>query len=132
MKFLLDTDICIYIIKRKPEKVLRHFKSLIPGDVGISSITLAELQYGVEKSQERIRNQAALEEFLIPLDVAEYDTSAAQYYGKLRADLERKGKIIGGNDLLIASHALALSTILVTNNVKEFSRIHGLEVENWA
>ena len=86
----------------------------------------------MEKSQERIRNQAALEEFLIPLDVAEYDTSAAQYYGKLRADLERKGKIIGGNDLLIASHALALSTILVTNNVKEFSRIHGLEVENWA
>jgi tRNA(fMet)-specific endonuclease VapC len=131
VKFLLDTDICIYIIKRKPEKVFRHFRALIPGDIGISSITLAELEHGVQKSHERVRNQAALEEFLIALDVAEYDTKAARHYGIIRADLERKGKIIGGNDLLIASHALALSVILVTNNLKEFSRIHGLNMENW-
>ena len=131
MKFLLDTDICIYIIKRKPEKVFRHFRALIPGDIGISSITLTELEHGVQKSHERVRNQAALEEFLIALDVAEYDTKAARHYGIIRADLERKGKIIGGNDLLIASHALALSVILVTNNLKEFSRIHGLNMENW-
>jgi len=131
VKFLLDTDICIYIIKRKPEKVFRHFRALIPGDIGISSITLTELEHGVQKSHERVRNQAALEEFLIALDVAEYDTKAARHYGIIRADLERKGKIIGGNDLLIASHALALSVILVTNNLKEFSRIHGLNMENW-
>lgn len=131
MKFLLDTDICIYIIKRKPETVLRRFKALIPGDVGISSITLAELEYGAEKSQERSRNQAALEGFLLPLEIASYDVAAAHHYGKIRVELERKGKIIGGNDLLIASHAMALSIILVTNNVKEFGRIHGLKLENW-
>ena len=131
MKFLLDTDICIYIIKRKPEKVLRRFKSLTPGDVGISSITLAELQYGVEKSREAAKNREALEGFLTPLDVAEYDAVAACHYGNIRAELERKGKIIGGNDLFIASHALALSIPLVTNNVKEFARVPGLKVENW-
>ncbi len=132
MKCLLDTNICIYIIKKKPEKVLRHFKAFVPGDVGISSVTLAELCYGVEKSQENKRNQAALEEFLVSLEIVPFDGDAAYHYGKIRAYLEKAGKPIGSMDLLIAAQALALGIPVVTHNVKEFARVKGLEVQNWA
>jgi tRNA(fMet)-specific endonuclease VapC len=131
VKYLLDTDICIYLIKKRPEKVLRKFLKLKPGDVCISSVTLSELWYGVEKSLQTDRNRAALEEFLVPLDIAEYGAEAAEHYGRVRADLERKGKPIGGNDLLIAAHALALGVPVVTHNVREFSRVAGLKVVAW-
>lgn len=132
MKYLLDTNICIYIIKQRPDSVLKKFRSLVPGDLVISSITIAELQYGVEKSQFAARNQAALEEFLLPLDIAYFDSEAAIQYGKIRAGLEKKGRIIGSMDLLIAAHGVSLGIPIVTHNVKEFSRVPGLTVENWA
>lgn len=132
MKYLLDTDICIYIIKRKPECVLLRFAALIPGDVGISSVTLAELQFGVEKSLDPARNQKALEEFLVPLEIVAFGPGASVHYGRLRNSLERAGRPIGGMDMLIAAHALDLSVPLVSNNLREFSRIPGLCVENWA
>ncbi len=128
---LLDTNICIYIIKRKPEEVLCHFQQYHPGDIGISSITLAELQYGVAKSQTSQRNAEALAEFLIPLEVLSFGELATQTYGTIRALLEQQGNIIGAMDLLIAAHALSLGAVLVTNNVKEFERVPELKIENW-
>ena len=131
MKCLLDTNICIYIIKKKPEKVLRKFTAYSPGEVGISSVTLAELFFGTEKSQDPERNLSALEGFLIPLEIVSFDAKAAFQYGKIRSNLEKAGKPIGGMDLLIAAQALSLDIPLVTNNAKEFNRVQGLEVLNW-
>jgi len=128
---LLDTNICIYIIKRKPERVLQHFQQYHPGDIGISSITLAELQYGVAKSQASKRNEEALEEFLIPLEVLPFGEDAANLYGNIRTLLEQQGRVIGAMDMLIAAHAVSLNAILVTNNVKEFERVPDLKIENW-
>ncbi len=128
---LLDTNICIYIIKRKPEEVLRHFQQYHPGEIGISSITLAELQYGVAKSQAQERNAEALSEFLISFEILPFSEAATQVYGSIRTLLERRGKIIGAMDLLIAAHAVSLDAVLVTNNVKEFERVPDLKVENW-
>ncbi len=132
MKYLLDTNICIYIIREKPLKVLEHLQLVDIRDVGISAITLSELEYGVEKSTRKARNKIALTEFLVPLEIMPYDDLAAQYYGKIRSFLERDGQIIGPLDLLIAAHALSLNSILVTRNEKEFRRIPELSVENWA
>jgi len=132
MKYLLDTDICIYIIKKKPDKILRRLLKMRPEDIGISSITLSELEYGVQKSGNPERNRIALIEFLAPVDILHYDDMAAIEYGKIRTYLERQGKIIGSMDLLIASHASALGRALVTNNIKEFRRVPGLRVLNWA
>lgn len=132
MKYLLDTDICIYIIKKKPDKILRRLLKMRPEDIGISSITLSELEYGVQKSGNPERNRIALIEFLAPVDILHYDDMAAIEYGKIRTYLERQGKIIGSMDLLIASHASALGRALVTNNIKEFRRVPGLRVVNWA
>lgn len=132
MRFLLDTDTCIYIIKKIPQRVLRHFETLSPGDVGISAITLSELVFGVEKSARPAQNREALESFVAPLEVAPYDHAAAASYGSIRAALAKSGKMIGNNDLLIAAHAVSLNIPLVTNNVREFKRVHGLKVENWA
>ncbi|WP_414585147.1 type II toxin-antitoxin system tRNA(fMet)-specific endonuclease VapC [Scytonema sp. PCC 10023] len=131
MRFLLDTNTCIYIIKRKPPKVFDKFQTLEIFDVGISSITVAELEYGVYKSQRQQQNQAALSQFLIPLEIIPFDASATQTYGRIRAELERQGIVIGSMDMLIASQAISLGLILVTNNVREFSRIPGLVLENW-
>ena len=128
---LLDTNICIHIIKRKPISTLQHFQRYQPGDIGISAITLAELQYGVAKSQAQQRNQDALDEFLIPLEVLPFSDSATHAYGQIRASLERQGKIIGANDLLIAAHALSLDALLVTNNTREFERVSDLQLANW-
>lgn len=132
MRYLLDTNICIYIIKRKPEQVLAKFKQLEPGDVCLSSISLAELDYGVHKSQHAYRNQIALKEFTMPLDILPFDEEAAMHYGKLRYDLEKQGQPIGSMDLLIAAHALSKQITLVSNNLKEFQKIPQLKLENWA
>ena len=131
MKYLLDTDICIYIIKQHPQNVIKKFKSISLGDIGMSSITLAELLYGVEKSQQQQKNKAALEEFTLPLEIVSFDDCAAQHYSVIRAQLERKGMPIGPLDLRIAAHAQCLDVTLVTNNVKEFSRVPKLKIENW-
>jgi tRNA(fMet)-specific endonuclease VapC len=130
-KYLLDTNICIYIIKQQPPQVFARFHSLALGEVGISSITLAELEYGVQKSQAQQKNKPALEEFLLPLVVIPFDKVAASYYGDLRASLERQGTPIGPLDLMIAAHALSLKTTLVTHNVREFARVAQLKIENW-
>ncbi|WP_017316509.1 type II toxin-antitoxin system tRNA(fMet)-specific endonuclease VapC [Mastigocladopsis repens] len=131
MRFLLDTNTCIYIIKRKPPKVFERFQTLDIFDVGIFSITVAELEYGVYKSQRQQQNQAALSQFLIPLEIIPFNETATQTYGRIRAELERQGIVIGSMNMLIASQAISLGLILVTNNVREFSRIPGLVLENW-
>ena len=112
--------------------MLQKFKTLKLGDIGISSITVAELRYGVEKSKYGARNRRAVEQFLTPLAIADFDASAAQLYGQIRAALEAKGTPIGRLDTLIAAHALSLDVTLVTNNTKEFSRVPGGGLENWA
>lgn len=131
MKLLLDTNICIYIIRQQPAAVLQRFLEYEVGDIGISSITLAELRYGVSKSIHQDKNAKALDEFIIPLEVVPFDEAAAHLYGEIRATLERAGTPIGAMDLLIAAHALALEIPLVTNNTREFARIPDLNVINW-
>ena len=130
MKYLLDTNICIYLINNRPKKVLAHFKRHSLEDIGISSITASELAFGVAKSASS-KNSAALEAFLLPLNVVDYDAGAAMIYGDIRAKLEKQGKTIGPLDMLIAASALSRQLILVTNNEKEFRRISKLKVENW-
>ena len=132
MKVMLDTNICIYIIKQKPRSVLERFAAFPVGDLGISVITLAELEYGASKSSEPDRNREALEQFVSPLEIAVFDRPATGVYGKIRALLEKRGRPIGSMDLLIAAHALRLNVRLVTNNMREFKRVPGLRVENWA
>ncbi len=131
MRYLLDTNICIYIMNRRPLTVIRKFKQFDIGDIGISSITVSELYYGAKKSNRLEENIQRLWAFLMPFEVVSYDEAAANAYGDIRVDLERKGAVIGPLDMLIAAHALSLGLILVTNNVKEFQRISSLSVENW-
>jgi tRNA(fMet)-specific endonuclease VapC len=131
MKLLLDTNICIYIIKKRPPTVLQHFLEYQVGDIGISSITLAELRYGVAKSDHRQKNAKALEEFIIPLEILPFDEAAALAYGDIRTMLEKTGTPVGSMDMLIAAHALSLGLLLVTNNPREFNRIQGLMLANW-
>lgn len=131
MVLLLDTNICIYLIREKPRSILERFNEHAVGDIGISVITLAELEYGVSKSSKPAKNKEALDQFVAPLDVVAFDRSATAVYGKLRTTLEKKGQSIGAMDLLIAAHALALNVRLVTHNVREFSRVPGLGVETW-
>lgn len=131
MRYLLDTNICIYILKRAPPQVFRRLESLQVGEVGLSAITYSELQFGVAKSSKPEHNQQALDGFLTPLEVLAYPAAASPVYGDLRARLQREGTPIGPLDLLIAAHALHLRVALVTNNLREFSRIKGLQLENW-
>jgi tRNA(fMet)-specific endonuclease VapC len=131
MRFLLDTNICIYIIKKKPPEVLEKFKKYTFTDIGISSITVAELEFGVQKSQYPGKNREALEQFLLPLVIEDFDYNAAIVYGKIRSDLEAQGKPMGPLDNLIAAHALSMGLTLVTNNTREFSRVPNLKVVNW-
>lgn len=130
LKFMLDTNIAIYVIKRKPEELLSVFNQHA-GRMSISSITLAELLHGVEKSQQAERNLNQVEEFVSRLEVMNYGPRAAAHYGDIRAELERKGTPIGVNDLHIAAHARSEGLTLVTNNEREFERIHGLRIDNW-
>ncbi|WP_200762484.1 type II toxin-antitoxin system tRNA(fMet)-specific endonuclease VapC [Nitrosophilus alvini] len=130
-KRMLDTNICIYIIKNRPTTVLKKFKDFNIGDLAISCITVSELYYGAYKSKYTEKNLKALEDFLYPFDIIEFDENAAVEYGKIRASLEKKGLIIGGLDMLIAASAKSQGMVLVTNNTKEFSRIDNLKIENW-
>ena len=128
---MLDTNICIYIIKQKPPVVLEHFREYQIGDIGISSVTLAELRFGVAKSQYQEENAKALDEFIIPLEILPFDEMATRAYGEIRASLEKAGTPIGSMDLLIAAHAVSLKVSLVTNNTREFRRVPGLVVIDW-
>ena len=131
MKYILDTNICIYLIKKKPISVLNRLSKIKIKEAGISSITLSELEYGAAKSSNPDKNRVALIGFASLLEIYNYDAQAAREYGIIRADLERSGKIIGAMDMLIAAQAKGLNLTLVTNNEKEFNRIPGLKIENW-
>lgn len=131
MKYLLDTNICIYIIKKKPEGVIKRFLKMKADSIGISSITVSELYYGVAKSFKPNENTIALEQFILPLTILNYNKEDSIAYGRLRAKLELKGKLIGAMDMLIAAQAMSRDLILVTNNEREFKKVEGLSVENW-
>jgi len=130
LKYMLDTNIVIYVIKRRPLEVLATFNKHV-GQMCISSITLAELLHGVEKSSQPEHNLRRVEDFISRLDVLEYTAKAAAHYGDIRANLETQGNTIGVNDLHIAGHARSEGLILVTNNEREFTRVDGLRLENW-
>lgn len=130
LKYMLDTNIVIYVIKRRPPEALKTFNQYA-SQLCISSITLAELMHGVEKSTLPEHNLRQVEDFVSRLSVLEYGNTAAAHYGEIRASLERKGMIIGVNDLHIAGHARSNGLTLVTNNLKEFDRVEGLRLENW-
>lgn len=131
MRYMLDTNICIYLINERPAHVRARFDAHAIGEVGISAITACELAWGVAKSGSA-KNRAALEAFLLPLEIAPIDEHVAWRYGELRASLVRRGTPIGALDMQIAAHALALGCTLVTNNTREFERVDGLALENWA
>jgi tRNA(fMet)-specific endonuclease VapC len=131
IKYLLDTNICIYIMNRRPVEVIQKFKQFNVGDIGISTITVSELQYGAVKSNNPKLNGQRVEEFIAPLELLSYDLTAANFYAEIRYDLEKKGQVIGPLDMLIAAHALSNDIVLVTNNEKEFQRVNHLRIENW-
>jgi tRNA(fMet)-specific endonuclease VapC len=131
MKYLIDTNICIYIMNKRPAEAIQKFKRFELGQIGISVITISELQYGVSKSKFRKKNEQRLEEFLRPLEILIYDEIAAGTYGSIRFQLEKDGWPIGPLDLLIAAQAISRKLILVTNNEKEFKRVKNLKVQNW-
>jgi tRNA(fMet)-specific endonuclease VapC len=131
-RYLLDTDICIYIILDRPPQVLRRFQKLREGEAVISVITFGELLYGAAKSTKRIEALKTLEELKRILHVLPVNETVADTYGTIRADLESRGELIGNNDLWIAAHSLSARLTLVTNNEREFSRVKGLRIQNWA
>ena len=135
MNYLLDTKICIYIIKKSPEKVIKKLEAIIKAEVKneiyLFSIADSELYYGVEKSTLIDKNLEALKGFLTPFQVVDFDLKSAVIFGQVRANLEKRGTVIGPYDLQIASVAMANDFILVTNNTKEFKRVAGLNIENW-
>jgi tRNA(fMet)-specific endonuclease VapC len=131
MKYLLDTNTCIFVINRRPSAVRGRFEETAVGDIAISVVTLSELQYGVEKSVRREQNALALRKFLLPLVLLPFDADAAGQYGKVRVQLERRGTPIGSMDMMIAAHALARGLSLVTNNTSEFECVPGLALEDW-
>jgi tRNA(fMet)-specific endonuclease VapC len=131
MKYLLDTNICVELIRQKSPQVLARLTSHSIADIGISAITVAELQYGVQKSSQPAQNQQALDYFLLPLTIIPFDENDAMAYGQIRANLEAQGVPIGALDTFIAAQAVQYNLILVTNNVREFARIPGLAIEDW-
>ena len=131
MRYMLDTNIYIYAIKHKPEKVFKRLQAVDPADVCVSSVTYAELVHGVEKSTCIEKNRLALSMLFANIEILSFDVNAADCYGKIRAELEKKGMPIGSLDMMIAGHAQSLGYIVVTNNVKEFSRVNNLKIENW-
>lgn len=128
---MLDTNICIYIIKNRPPHVKQKFQEFYIGELCLSTITVSELLYGAYKSDFVEKNLKAIESFIMPFEIVEYDYQASNGYGKIRANLEKKGQVIGNMDMQIAGHALALDLVLVTNNTREFERVEGLKLENW-
>lgn len=129
--YLLDTDMCIYIMNNRPPQVIRKCRQCEPGEIGISTVTLSELRYGVSKSTQQQKNKVRLDEFLAPFEFFAYDLEAANVYGDIRFQLEKRGTPIGAMDMLIAAQAFSRNLILVTNNEREFKRISRLKVENW-
>ena len=129
--YLLDSNICIYIINRRPKQVVERIKQEKPADVQLSAISLGELEYGVSKSPFRDKNRIALVDFVSAFEILEYNDEDAEVFGVIRADLENRGLVIGPYDMQIASQALVRNLVLVTNNTKEFERIPGLKLENW-
>ncbi len=132
MKYLLDTNICVFVIRAKLPLVLQRFQQHLPDELVISSVTLAELRYGADKSHDPVKNHSALDAFLAPIQIVVFDAECADYYGKVRSDLERRGVPIGPLDTMIAAHTLRLQVPLVTNNTVEFSRVPGLILEDWS
>ena len=132
MIYMLDTDICIYIIKRKPLLVLERLELIQPGQLSMSAITFAELMNGAKKSQRVEANVSRLNALGEILEICSFDQQAALVYGDVRSSLEKRGEVIGPHDLLIAAHALSLDRMLITNNEREFKRVEGLKVANWA
>jgi tRNA(fMet)-specific endonuclease VapC len=130
-RYMLDTNICIYIAKHRPPEVHARFQRLKPGQLVLSAITYGELQYGASKSSQRSNAIAKLEEFVRDIAIECLDSAAVRAYGEIRATLEKQGRLIGNNDLWIAAHALSLDVTLATNNEREFRRVTGLSVENW-
>ncbi len=131
MRWMLDANTCIFVMKHHPPQVQARLRRVAIGEVGISAIVLAELRFGVEKSRRRDENTAALTDFLSFCLVLDWPQQAAERYARIRHALEAQGRPIGGNDLLIAAHALYLGCTLVTNNVEELGRVSGLDVDNW-
>lgn len=131
MIYMLDTNICIYVMKKKPESVLKRFQEELDGGLCISSVTLAELEYGMKYSSAPVKNAQALLRFLAPISILPFGATAATEYGEIHSYLQGKGTPIGPLDMLIAAHARAENMILVTNNVREFERVPNLEIENW-
>ena len=131
IKYLIDTNICIYLMNKRPLEIILKFKQFDVGEIGVSTITVSELQYGVSKSKNHRLNKQRVEEFLSPLDILPYDELAASIYGDIRLELEKYGEPIGPLDLLIAAHGLSRNLVLITNNEKEFKRVKNLKVENW-
>lgn len=132
MTYMLDTNICIYVMKKRPENVLRRFQKELYSGLCISSITLAELEYGMKHSSDPVRNEQALLRFLAPMNILPFGLAAASEYGEIRGYLQSQGTPIGPLDMLIAGHARSEGMILVTNNGKEFERVPDLVLENWA
>lgn len=131
MKYMLDTDTCVYAINKRPQSVFDRFKKERVGDIALSSIALSELRYGAEKSGNPEKNGKALEDFISPLEILEYGEEQSEEYGRIRSYLERRGEPIGSMDMLIAAHAVSLGITLVTNNQREFGRVPGLTIETW-
>ena len=131
MLYLLDTNTCIYFLNRSSERIISQFKKYSPSEITLSSITVAELFYGAEKSKARKKNWAVVEDFVSNFGIVPFDEKSCQTYAKTRASLEKAGVPIGPMDLLIASISLANNFVLVTNNIQEFRRIKGLKLENW-
>ena len=131
-RFMLDANICIYIRQKRPAEVLARFEKLDAGEAGLSVITYGELLYGAAKSGDRQQALERLESLTAFLPVLDMPAHTSQEYGRIRATLEARGETIGGNDLWIAAHARALDIVLVTSNEREFKRVPGLKVQNWA
>jgi len=131
IKYMLDTDICSYIMREKPLEVLRHFNGLKMEQFSISIITYAEFMYGIEISPNSQKHRTIVEKFILHVDILPWDQSAAEHYGQIRAELQKKGDSIGAMDMMIAGHARSIKRTLVTNNEKHFSRVFNLKIENW-
>ena len=131
MRYMLDTNICIHVINRKPAKVIQRFKKEKIGNITISAITLCELKFGAYNSSKPLQNLKAIVKFTSPLDVLHFGEAETETYGKVRYNSKKSGRIIGPMDTLIAAHALSANCVLVTNNVKEFKNVPGLRIENW-
>src|SRR3990167_9808169 len=132
MKYMLDTNICIYLMREHPKDIIQKFnEAVVHHEVVVSSVVMSELYFGACKSTAKEKNIVALEKFSVPVAVCSYDKKAAYYYGEIRETLRKTGLLIGPMDLMIAAHALSAEAILITNNLKEFSRVKGLRCENW-